>query len=118
MNPIHITILLAIAGGLGIIAYRTPLIFQKLYWPLLGSFFLSQLVFFIWTICRSQVYEKLLPFISPDKIQQASQAHSSTAISGIAYLIALVFLAYVGFLRWLTPEIKRLVLFASIHSYE
>lgn len=107
MNPLHITIFLAIAGGLGIIAYRTPLIFQKLYWPLSGILCISQLVLFVWNLGRSQAHENLLPFISPDKMQQANQVYKLTGIDSTTYLIALVFILYSGFLYWLTTEVIK-----------
>jgi hypothetical protein len=107
MNPIHITILLAIAGGLGIIALRTPKIFQKLYWPSFGIVMALQLVLFTWSMCRSEIYSTLSPFIASDKIQQASQAYKTTDLGLNAFLLPVIALLYLGFLNWLTEQVIK-----------
>lgn len=110
MTPIHITIILALSSGFGIIAYRTPKIYQKIYWPLFCLFMLSQVVTFTWTMCRYEIYDKIYPFISTDRFQEARQAFDLTGIDSSFYWLSFAFLAYIGFLRWLTDEVIK-------HSY-
>ena len=105
MNPIHITILLAVAGGIGIIAFRTPKIFQKLYWPAFGIIGALQLVLFTWAMCRSEIYSALSPFIAPDKLQQATLAYKNTDLGLNAFLFPIIAILYLGFLLWLTNAV-------------
>lgn len=102
---LSIPIILAIAGGFGVIAYRTPHIYKKLSWILFIVCPLTSLLIFIYSMAWMLLRSKLEHFIAPDKSDQAKIFFDSLTIDSIYYLYPLLAMLYFGFLDWLSYEV-------------
>jgi hypothetical protein len=104
---IYLPIIVAIATGLAVLAYRTPLIFKKMLYPLLIFYGVSQVVAVIYIVALSFFSLKLEPLIAADKMPQFRAFINSISISGFFYLYSFLAYLYVGFLFWLAEEVIK-----------
>ncbi len=102
-----ITIMLTLATGFGVLSYRVPRVYKKLYWPIFGLCIFSSVFGSLYTIAWSMLQSKIIPFISPDKLDQANIFFDSLSIHSSWYIFNLLAMIYFGFLNWLSDEIIR-----------
>lgn len=104
-SPIAISIVLAIASGLSIVAFKTPRIFQRMVRPLLGLLFVMLLITFAWGVGFTKARSIVRGFIPSEKFEEVSCALDAVEISPDFYLYIIVALLFVGFLHWLSHEV-------------
>ena len=104
-NTMLLTLLIACASGLAIIAFRAPRIYIKLYLTLIGIPLVVAILAAAWTAGHSSSFQEMLKFVSPEKINDAASAHSDSGIPIKFFLYLSLSTFYPVFLRWLAQEI-------------
>lgn len=106
MTQTKITVLLAIAGGLATVSFKTPKIYKKIHW------FISAilLVLFFMMTAYMQGYsggiQEVLKYIKPDQIEATSKLlKENSELRENLYYFVLGVSAYMGFLYWLACEV-------------
>lgn len=107
MTQTKATVLLAIAGGLATISYKTPKIYKKIHW------FISGILFFLFFGLSTflQGYEAgvqdFLKYIKPEQIETATKQLKEYADRESLYYFFFGTAAYMGFLYWLACEVME-----------
>ena len=107
MTQTKVTILLAVAGGLATISYKTPKIYKKIHW------FIGGIILFLFFGLTTflQGYEAgvqdVLKYIKPDQIEAATKLLKEYADRESLYYFFFGTTAYMGFLYWLACEVME-----------
>jgi hypothetical protein len=106
MTQTKVTILLAVAGGLATVSFKTPKIYKKIHW-FIGAILL---VLFFMLITFMQGYstgiQEVLKYIKPDQIEATSKLlKENNELSENLYYFVFGAAAYMGFLYWLACEV-------------
>jgi hypothetical protein len=105
MNTTYLTILLACASGLAVVAFRTPNIYIKLHPTILGIQLLVAILAAAWSAGHSESFQELLQFVFPENINAAAAANSKNGIPVNFFLYLALSTIYPIFLRWLSQEV-------------
>lgn len=105
MNSAKVTVILAIAGGLATIAFKTPKIYKKIHWPI--AFGLLGLFFLLTTFMQGYAagIRDVLNYVKPDQIETATKLLKEYSERDSLYYVVAAVTAYLGFLYWLACEV-------------
>ncbi len=100
-----IALLLAIASGLAVIAFKAPRIFLRMVFPLIWLLLLVQAITIAWDIGFQQAYVAFSKFIPKEQSDAAALALKEGLIpfSITIYLSAAT--VFIGFLNWLSHQV-------------
>ncbi|QHD66840.1 hypothetical protein GS397_07115 [Sphingobium yanoikuyae] len=100
-----IAVIISIATPFALIAYKHPIGFRRIYWPISVIGLAVFLGICLWSIAIVTAHGALRPFIKPDAIEAASNAIAAINTTSYWFLLNyLAFQAYFSILLWL-PEI-------------
>lgn len=106
MTQTKITVLLAVAGGLATVSFKTPKIYKKIHWFISGI--LLFLFFGLTTFIQGNEsgIQDVLKYIKPDQIEATSKLlKENSELRENIYYFMLGVSAYMGFLYWLACEV-------------
>lgn len=105
MSQLYIPFVVAIASGFGVIAYKTPEIYKKLFKVLISLCIAIMIMGASFVSGQLQAYFSLFQYVDQSKIKQATEAYDIAKLDGdFAYLTIAAFL-YFFFLYWLSDEV-------------
>ncbi|MDA8429874.1 MAG: hypothetical protein M0T70_11525 [Geobacteraceae bacterium] len=104
MTNTKITVLLAIAGGLGVISTKWPLTYKKIAKAVIEPILTFSGILFCGAVGYKIAHGELLPLVSKENIEKAKNLNNTEfMIDLVTYTFFL--LTYLGFLYWLSHEV-------------
>lgn len=100
-----ISIVLAVATGLSVIAFKMPRIYLRMVWPLLGLMVLVQMLAIAWKDGFSRARNVLIEFIPKETAANAWKLLDAESISSDFFIYMFVAMLFIGFLNWLAYEV-------------
>ncbi|TCJ11622.1 hypothetical protein EZJ19_15230 [Parasulfuritortus cantonensis] len=104
-NAAVITIALAVAGGLSVIAFKTPKIFLRLTLPLIGLLAVGQLLTLAWDVVFRLAHSAFSEFISVDKAAAAEAVLAKHLVPSWFSFMSFAGVILIFFLWWLSNQV-------------
>ena len=100
-------LVLAALSGISWLAYRHPIAYGRLYWPITGTIWLVFMACLVWDAGTSHGAFAIMPLVPLEKHAEASATREALQIVGLNVLLGYVALsAYLIFLNFL-PHLLR-----------
>lgn len=102
-----IVIVLALASGLGVIAYKTPRIFKKLFNLLFVAGMLAMVAIGSWSVGYKYAWSVVSRFVDEKKTAEALKTLEQQGLSEFSFLYAILGFIFIFFLDWLAGEVIK-----------
>lgn len=100
-SPSILGAIVAIVSGLTVLAYKNPIGFKRLYFPIATILLLTSVGLGAWNAGVTTAAKTLLEFVPAANIQQATASSSALLTPIWHFLVLVVMFVYLVFLLWL-----------------